>query len=197
MTTKQENFRKKKLGIIHILLKQLIDKGELDERGYRDSLRRDYDAGSSAELSIDQLEHFIQDLEALGGVITRRPRWSRNKQRIPAEKKGKFEPSLDGLREEVTHLAKHRFGDRWEKPLNKLCFTAADVDHWKFLDVRKAKIVKEVLLRLDAKGPYRKRTEGRYRAGDARPGVHRAPEEDPIEGQEFHDDAINGGSYVR
>ncbi|MDA8106192.1 MAG: DUF1018 domain-containing protein [Nitrospiraceae bacterium] len=205
MTPKQESLRKKKLALVHILKGQLIKAGDLDEKGYRDTLRRDYDVESSAELSIDQLEHFIRDLEAMGGVIKGKG------QRV--EGKGqKYESSLDGLRQEVEHLARHRFGEHYDRPLNALVARMRrdennTATHWKFLDVGGLKNLRDALITLNKRGPYVKKhgakggeqKPGVYRSQDTSPreGVYRIPEDDrPDEGQEFHDDAINGGSYV-
>ena len=59
----------------------------------------------------------------------------------------KYESSLQGLRQEVQDLARERFGESWEQPLNMFC-RRFGVQHYRWLDVSHAKAVKEALIRL-------------------------------------------------
>lgn len=62
--------------LIHICKAQLVEKGELDEEGYRDMMERHYGVRSSVYLTYNQAEAFINDMLKLGAVIKpkRRPR---------------------------------------------------------------------------------------------------------------------------
>ena len=63
------------------------------------------------------------------------------------EKKPSYESSVNGLRTEICDIARERFGESWELPLNNFC-QRFGVRHWKWLDVSHGKAVKEALIRL-------------------------------------------------
>ncbi len=66
--------RRKQLAVIHILKKQLLDSGIINEDGYRATLSRLYDVASSADLTYEQATSFIDELVKLGGAIKSNPR---------------------------------------------------------------------------------------------------------------------------
>ncbi len=69
--------------------------------------------------------------------------------------KPRYESSLDGLRREVADIARERFGEDFEKPLNALC-KKFGVDRFRWLNVAHAKAIRDRLKELQAEGPYRK-----------------------------------------
>jgi hypothetical protein len=62
----------KQKALIHICKQQLLQAGALSEQGYRDTLMRNFDVASSTELTYEQATRFIDDLVAMGAVITKR-----------------------------------------------------------------------------------------------------------------------------
>jgi hypothetical protein len=52
-----------------------------------------------------------------------------------------YASSMQGLREEITDLAKARWGETWSSSLNSLC-RKFGVDHYNFLDMSHGKAVK-------------------------------------------------------
>ncbi len=153
-----EKATKKQKQIIHILEHQLIEKGALDEKGYRLMLTALFGSESSRDLSHTEASRLIDQLVKMGGVIIH----DEKSTYVPA---GRFteESSIDGLRHEVIQLAKERYGDEFEKPLAALC-RKLHIDDYASMDVRHAKAVKQTLLRLQTEGPY---TSKRKQRGDA------------------------------
>ncbi len=64
----------------------------------------------------------------------------------------KYESSIGGLRAEVCDLARERFGESWELPLNNFC-RRFGMAKWQWLDVEHGKAVKQALMRLQAGKP--------------------------------------------
>jgi hypothetical protein len=58
-----------------------------------------------------------------------------------------YESSIQGLKDEICDLAKARFGESWELPLNNFCLRFG-IKRWQWLDVAHGRAVKEALLRL-------------------------------------------------
>ncbi|MFQ5901494.1 MAG: hypothetical protein ACE5IH_08060, partial [Thermodesulfobacteriota bacterium] len=58
--------------------------------------------------------------------------------------KGGYESSRKGIIDEIIDLAKARFGDGFERPLNNLC-KRFGISHYKWLDVRHGKALKKRL----------------------------------------------------
>ena len=56
----------------------------------------------------------------------------------------RYAPGITGLRCEIKDLAMSRWGDGWERSLNKFC-EAFHVSHYRFLDITKGKVVKKRL----------------------------------------------------
>ncbi len=136
---------RKQKQIIHILEHQLIEKGLLDEAGYRLMLMGLFGKESSINLRYDEGAALIDQLVRMGGKLT----WS-------PKRRGRMfneEASIEGLRREVIQLAKERYGEDYEKPLIALC-RKLRIDDYATMDVRHAKAVKETLLRLENEGPY-------------------------------------------
>lgn len=73
-------------------------------------------------------------------------------------KKARYESSIEGLRKEVTDLARERFGEDYERPLNAFC-RKFGVGHYRWLNVGHAKAIRERLKQLQAEGPYKLRKE--------------------------------------
>lgn len=69
--------------------------------------------------------------------------------------KPRYESSLDGLRREVADLARERFGEEFERPLNAFC-RKFGIGHYRWLNVACAKVVRERLKELQAEGPYKR-----------------------------------------
>lgn len=70
----------------------------------------------------------------------------------------RYESSIEGLRKEVADLARERFGEDYERPLNALC-RKFGVGHYRWLNVATAKAIRERLKQLQAAGPYKLRKE--------------------------------------
>ena len=58
-----------------------------------------------------------------------------------------YASSIQGLKDEICDLAKARWGDAWELPLNNFCLRFG-IKRWQWLDVSHGRAVKDVLLRL-------------------------------------------------
>lgn len=63
----------------------------------------------------------------------------------------KYASSMQGLKEEICDLAKARWGEAWELPLNNFCLRFG-VKRWQWLDVRHGRAVKDVLVRMQGTG---------------------------------------------
>jgi len=151
---------KKQRQVIHILEQQLIRKGLLDEKGYRLVLMSWFGRESSKYLNREEASFLIDQLIQMGGVVSRAPKQGGRRERIQAIGFHE-ESSIEGLRDEVLRIAKERYGKDFEKPLAALC-RKLKIEDYRTVDVRHGKVLKETLLRLQAKGPYprtRKRGE--------------------------------------
>lgn len=96
---------------------------------------------SSKQMSYEQLGELLTFLEALGFKLKKKAAPS-SAPSAPLREKKKYASSLDGLREEITDLARQRWGEEWERSLNALC-RKFGVSHWRFLNVDHGKAVKQ------------------------------------------------------
>ncbi|MEK6744274.1 MAG: phage protein GemA/Gp16 family protein [Nitrospirota bacterium] len=107
---------------------------------------------SSLQMSYQQLGELLDFMTALGFKLKSKgpgsgvqgpvhPSPQPSPPRVEGTSK-KYASSLDGLREEITDLARERWGDSWEQSLNKLC-RKFGVSHWRFLNVNHGKAVKQ------------------------------------------------------
>lgn len=62
-----------------------------------------------------------------------------------------YTSSLKGLRDEICDLARERFGESWELPLNNFCVRFG-VKRWQWLNVSHGRAVKAALVRLQNVG---------------------------------------------
>lgn len=114
---------------------------------------------SSTQMSCQQLGELLDFMKALGFKLRPRTglpqRGTRGKatERIPqahnASTWRKYDSSMQGLKNELCDLARARFGDSWEAPLNSLC-QRFGVKRWQWLDVAHGKELKAVILRMNA-----------------------------------------------
>ena len=114
--------------LIHIAKAQL----GMDDDTYREMLKNLTGKTSSKDLTPFEFDRVMRHLRRLG---------------FRYRKKGGFESSRKGLIEEIEALARERWGEGFERPLNSFC-TCFEVEHYRWLDVRHAKAVKKALLRM-------------------------------------------------
>ena len=99
---------------------------------------------SSLQMSYQQLGELLDFMSALGFKLkSKHPSPQPSPPRVEGVKK--YASSLDGLREEITDLARERWGAEHEQSLNKLC-RKFGVSHWRFLNVNHGKAVKARLI---------------------------------------------------
>ena len=122
---------------------------------------------SSLQMSYQQLGELLDFFSALGFKL-RRKKGVSPRPRVPASPRPKYASSIAGLKEEITDLAKARFGESWELPLNNFC-RRFGLQRWQWLDVAHGKEGKAALLRLQQ---YDTGTRGR---GDAETNTEEVP----------------------
>lgn len=158
---------KKRIQLVHIAANEL---GLLDPKQHATDLDDEYHlilkrwnrpgtrqpVTSSMQMSYEQLGELLTFLEALGFKLKKRAPVSGSQgpgtsqatgNRPPAPKK--YASSLDGLREEITDLARGRWPDTWEQSLNALC-RKFGVSHWRFLNVDHGKAIKQRIISWEA-----------------------------------------------
>ena len=61
-----------------------------------------------------------------------------------APRERRYAPGIAGLKCEIKELAMNRWGNGWEKSLNKFC-EAFGLSHYRFLDIARGKVIKKRL----------------------------------------------------
>jgi hypothetical protein len=113
---------------------------------------------SSTQMNTAQLAELYQYLKRLGFRVRSKKPDDRSQTDSPPSSRPsrprgedvswkKYESSIKGLRDEICDLAKARFGESWELPLNNFC-RRFGIERWQWLDVNHGKAVKGALIRL-------------------------------------------------
>lgn len=135
--------------LIHIAKAKL----HLSDDEYRTMLSDRYWVNTSKGLSYDDASDLIDHLKSLGFQVVSR---QGNTGGSPLYKNN-YQASTDGLRKEICDIARARWGEFWERSLNKLITNKFEVAHWRFLDVTTGKKIKRALISMQAAGPYVRR----------------------------------------
>jgi len=125
---------------------------KMTDDAYRALISDRYWQNSCTALTETEGHDLLDYLDSLGRGIE-----GFRKGAVRPYRQKQYESSMKGFREEICALAQQRFGEGWEKPLNKLCLAVAYIDHYKFLDYAKATAVKDALVKLEARGPYQRK----------------------------------------
>jgi len=133
-----KKIQKKQVQIIKIAQKQL---GMSDDE-YRLMLNERYWVNSCKDLTFEEASDLIDHFRKLGFRITGKKKAGK-----------KYESSRRGLIREVEDLARERYGEGWEEPLNALCRRFGTY-RYQWLDVAHAKEVKKRLRIMQEIGPY-------------------------------------------
>jgi len=110
---------------------------------------------SSLQMTTAQLDELLVFFMGLGfkvrGSVDASKRGSEasasTPPRIDASTPRSYPSSIAGLKEEVTDMAKARWGDSWETSLNSFCLRFG-VKRWQWLDVAHGKAVKVAMMRI-------------------------------------------------
>lgn len=142
---------KKRIQLVHIAKQEL----RMSEEDYRLILKNQFKVKSSKELGFHRLGELLIFMQGLGFKVKTAPhRTSPTRGEATAAPKAKpawkkYESSIQGLKDEITDLAKARWGEGWETPLNSLC-QRFGVRHWKWLDVAHGKEIKKAIQRMQS-----------------------------------------------
>ena len=137
--------KKKRIQLVHVAKHQL----GLTDDNYRAILSQ-WSVASSKDMSLFQLGQLLDYFKVLG--FRGRPGYKAlaspsSAYSAPLREKKKYASTIAGLKDEITDLAKARWGGAWELPLNNFCLRFG-IKRWQWLDVAHGKEVKAVLLRL-------------------------------------------------
>lgn len=143
---------KTQIKLIHIAKSKL---GISDEE-YRTMLSDRYWVNTSKELNYEDASDLIDHFKTLGFTIVS----SRGHSGGSPVYHKEYEQSIEGLKKEICDIARARWGEFWERSLNKLINNKFQVTHWKFLDVTTGKKIKRMLISMQAAGPYKKASHG-------------------------------------
>ncbi len=150
---------KKRIMLIHIAASELgfLDpkRHETDpEDDYHTILRRWNRRGtrqpvtSSLQMSYQQLGELLDFFKGLGFKLKSKPSSVTSaSSAVNKSSRKKYESSTKGLKDEICDLARERFGESWELPLNNFCIRFG-VKRWQWLDVSHGRAVKQALFRL-------------------------------------------------
>jgi hypothetical protein len=112
---------------------------------------------SSTEMDWHQLGELLVAMKACGFKLKQRGAGGRGPGKTTTEAPRpawkKYESSIKGLKNELCDLARARFGEAWELPLNNFC-ARFGVKRWQWLDVAHGKEVKAALLRLQKQNNF-------------------------------------------
>ncbi len=158
---------KKRIQLVHIAASELgfLDpkRHETDpEDDYHTILRRWNRRGtrqpvtSSLQMTYQQLGELLDFFKGLGfklkkqGPVARVQGSESSKPRThnPVPWTPKYPSSLQGLKANICDLARDRFGESWELPLNNFC-RRFGIERWQWLDVSHGRAVKAALMRLE------------------------------------------------
>jgi hypothetical protein len=90
-------------------------------------------------------------LNHIAGPVKRRTKDEGRREPTRDASWKRYDSSIAGLKQEITDLAKARWSDAWELPLNNFCLRFG-VKRWQWLDVSHGRAVKDVLIRLQNAG---------------------------------------------
>lgn len=136
----------KKIEKIQIKLIKIAQKQiGLSDDEYRTILSDRYWVNSCTDLSYKDASDLIDYFKELGFRV--KVKRGKGSTQLPKDLK-RYKSSRSGLIEEIEDIAKQRYGEGWEAPLNALC-RKFGVQRYQWLDISHGKAVKRRLLEME------------------------------------------------